>query len=191
MPRTALTLVFFLMLGAACSSEEPTLETVAPGEPTSPSGSSTISEETRSNAWEATATVLGERVYVPIYSHIYYRNRRSDIDLAATLSIRNTDEAAPIRVTTVRYYDSEGALVRQYVETPVRVAPMGSTYFLIEQQDDTGGVGANFIVEWEAERAVSPPVIEAVMISATSSQGISFVTQGRVLRRRQSAESGI
>ena len=98
--------------------------------------------------------------------------------------------SATIRVTAVRYYDSDGTLVRRYVDAPVRVAPMGSTYFLIEQQDDTGGIGANFIVEWDADRAVSPPVIEAVMISATSSQGISFVTHGRVLHRAR-PESGI
>lgn len=149
-------------------------------------------ESVATETWEVTATAFGERVYVPIYSHIYFRNSSRDIDLAATLSIRNTDDAAAIQITAVRYYDSDGVLVRRYVEAPVAVGPMASADFLVEQRDDTGGVGANFIVEWQADRAVTPPVIEAVMIGAASSQGISFVTPGRVLHRvRSEAEAGI
>jgi hypothetical protein len=45
-----------------------------------------------------------------------------------------------------------------------------------------GGVGANFIVEWIAEKEVSEPVVEAVMISAASNQGISFVSPGRIIK---------
>ena len=190
MRRTAFLLTLALSaLGSACEPDTPALEANTP-QAVSPTPSPESVERVNGRTWVPMGKALGERVYVPVYSHIYYRNRRSDINLAATLSIRNTDEAAPIRVTAVRYYDSDGALVRRYVETPGRVAPMGSTYFLIDQEDDTGGIGANFIVEWDADRAVSPPVIEAVMISATSSQGISFVTEGRVLQRLQ-PEPGI
>lgn len=138
-------------------------------------------------ASEPPGLVAGQVVYVPVYSHIYFRDARRDIDLAATLSIRNTDSEHAIRVTAVRYYDSDGALVRSYPNTPRSLGPMASTDYLVEQQDDTGGAGANFIVEWAADRAVTAPVIEAVMISASSSQGISFVTQGRVLKSRNAA----
>jgi hypothetical protein len=159
-----------------------------PGAPAVGDGATeTDAAEARSDAWDTAETALGERVYVPIYSHIYFRDSRRDIDLAATLSIRNTDDTTPIRLTAVRYYDNAGALVRRYIDAPVPVGPMASTNFLVEQQDDTGGVGANFIVEWQADLAVTPPVIEAVMISASNSQGISFVTQGRVLHRARSA----
>ncbi len=185
--------VFFLALalsasGAACVSGEapPPTATRADTVATEPN------EEEASDTWESAETAWGERVYVPIYSHIYFRDSRRGIDLAATLSIRNTDGATPIRITAVRYYDNAGALVRRYVDTPVPVGPMASTNFLVEQQDDTGGVGANFIVEWRADRAVVPPVIEAVMISASNSQGISFVTQGRATHRlRSAADAGI
>jgi hypothetical protein len=125
-------------------------------------------------------TALGGQVYVPIYSHIYFRDGRRALDLAATLSIRNADYTTAIYVTGVRYYDSEGALVRRYLDAPRVVRPMASTAFIIEKEDDTGGVGANFIVEWHAEASVMPPVIEAVMIEPS---GISFVTPGRVLQR--------
>lgn len=182
MRRLALLLTLTLpAFGAGCVADDPPPN--RPVERAVPEPSADGARE----GWEAADTALGERVYVPIYSHIYFRNSSRDIDLAATLSIRNTDDAAPIRVTAVRYYDSAGALVRRYLDAPQVVGPMASTYFLIEERDDTGGVGANFIVEWTADRAVTPPVIEAVMIGTASAQGISFVTQGRVLHRARSA----
>lgn len=54
----------------------------------------------------------GQTIYVPIYSHIYYENREKSFDLAATLSIRNTDLTSPMIVTAVRYYDTNGKLLR-------------------------------------------------------------------------------
>ena len=179
MRRLAFILTVVLpLVGGACVSEEASpppspdasIPTLAPG------------EGTRAEGWEPPTTVFGERVYVPIYSHIFFRDSNRNIDLAATLSIRNADIDTPIRITSVRYYDSDGALVRRYLDAPRPVGPMASTAFLVGP-DDTGGVGANFIVDWRAERAVTPPVIEAVMIGAASSQGISFVTRGRVLQR--------
>src|SRR4028118_1380035 len=35
--------------------------------------------------------VIGQTIYVPAYSHIYFENQQQSIDLSATLSIRNTD----------------------------------------------------------------------------------------------------
>ena len=185
MHRLVLLLALALpTFGAGCAAQDSPPAFV---EDVPESDESDMGDSETGDAWDPAETALGERVYVPIYSHIYFRNSSRDIDLAATLSIRNTDDAAPIRVTAVRYYDSEGALVRRYIDAPRLVGPMASTDFLVEQQDDTGGAGANFIVEWQADRAVTPPVIEAVMIGAASSQGISFVTQGRVLHRARSA----
>lgn len=133
---------------------------------------------------EASGPTVRRTVYVPVYSHIFFRDERTTIQLAATLSIRNTDSKERITVTSVRYYDTEGRLQRRYVEKPLRLGPMASTDFVVEEEDTTGGSGANFIVEWEAERPVTEPVIEAVMISTRAGLGISFTSVGRVLERR-------
>jgi hypothetical protein len=170
--------VALTLIGVACASEEGS----PPPSPDAIGPTLAPGEGTRAEGWDPPATVLGERVYVPIYSHIFFRDSRRSIDLAATLSIRNADIETPVQITSVRYYDSDGVLVRRYLDAPRTVGPMASTAFLVGP-DDTGGVGANFIVDWRAERAVTPPVIEAVMIGAASSQGISFVTSGRVLQR--------
>ena len=129
----------------------------------------------------ASEAAAGQTIYVPVYSHIYYRDDRRVINLATTLSIRNTDASDPIFITAVRYYDTEGALVRRYVEEPLQLGPMASTDFVVEKEDTSGGSGANFIVEWQAEEAVTEPVVEAVMVSTSMGQGISIVTEGRVL----------
>jgi len=129
-----------------------------------------------------TKVVMGQTIYVPVYSHIYYENPEKVLDLSATLSIRNTDLTNSIIITSVRYYDTEGKLIRQYLERPVELISLASTDFVVHRTDTTGGSGANFIVEWIAEKEVSEPVVEAVMINAGSSQGISFVSTGRVIK---------
>lgn len=120
----------------------------------------------------------GQLVYVPVYSHIYYRNAQRQMNLTATLSIRNADISETLTVKRVDYYDSEGVLVRHYLDNPVDVGPLSSRAFVVEEEDTRGGVGANFVVEWSAEQPIVPPVIQAVMITTASTQGISFVTDG-------------
>jgi hypothetical protein len=128
--------------------------------------------------------VMGQTIYVPIYSYIYHDNSQNNVmNLSATLSMRNTDLANSIIITAVRYYDTNGRLIRQYIEKPVELKPLASTEVFVEAHDIAGGSGANFIVEWVAEKKVSEPIIEAVMISTASAQGISFVSPGRVLKQ--------
>ena len=126
--------------------------------------------------------VAGETIYVPVYSHIFHQDGTRELDLTATLSIRNTDPERGLTITAVGYYDSAGRLVRTYVEQPIPLGPLGSEAFVVEEQDRTGGVGANFLVEWIAEAAVSAPIVEAVMISTAQAQGVSLVSRGQVVR---------
>ncbi|PSB31521.1 DUF3124 domain-containing protein [Chlorogloea sp. CCALA 695] len=124
---------------------------------------------------------MGQTIYVPIYSHIYYENRQKYFDLAATLSIRNTDLTNPMIVTAVRYYDSNGKLIRQYIERPIQLDALASTNFVVDRNDTSGGSGANFIVEWVAKTDISEPIVEAVMIGSALQQGISWISPGKVI----------
>lgn len=131
---------------------------------------------------DPTKVVMGQTLYVPIYSHVYhYNSQENAINLSATLSIRNTDLKHSITITSVRYYGTEGQLIRQDVTQPIELKPLASTDFFIAADDTSGGSGANFIVEWVADQTVYEPIIEAVMVSTSSSQGISFVSPGKVL----------
>ena len=128
--------------------------------------------------------VVGQTINVQVYYNIYFENKQQSIDLSATLSVRNTDITNAIIITSVRYYDTNGKLVRQYLEKPIELGSLVSTDFVVERTDKSGGSGANFIVEWVAEKEVSQPVVETVMISASNAQGISFVSPGRVIKSR-------
>lgn len=122
-------------------------------------------------------------VYVPVYSHIY-RGRGQPVLLTATLSIRNTDPKNPITITSVRYYDTSGKLLRAYLQQRLKLGPMASTEFLIENTDTAGGSGANFVVDWAEEGEVNRPIVECVMIGDGERQGISFAVRGQEITDR-------
>jgi hypothetical protein len=124
----------------------------------------------------------GQTVYVPIYSHIYSGIKARPFDLAATLSIRNTDPKHSITLVAVTYYDSDGKLVKEYLEEPEKMTALMSTRYIIMEGDKSGGSGANFIVKWKAAQKVNPPIIEGVMIGTHSGQGISFVSRGQIIK---------
>jgi hypothetical protein len=123
----------------------------------------------------------GQTVYVPIYSHIYSGIKARPFDLVAILSIRNTNLKSSINIISVKYYDSEGKLLKDHLAAPIRLNALASTRYIISENDKSGGSGANFIVIWKSERPVNPPIIEGVMIGTYSGQGISFVSRGQVI----------
>lgn len=132
--------------------------------------------------------LMGQTIYVPIYSYIYHDDRKQTYNLTATLSIRNTDLTNPIVITAVRYNDSAGLLVRRYLERPIQLAALASTDFVIDGSDTRGGLGANFIVEWVAQTEVSSPVVEAVLIGSAFQQGISWISPGKVIKSQNNRQ---
>lgn len=125
--------------------------------------------------------VAGQTIYVPVYSHIYYMNARRIYNLATTLSVRNTDPQRSIIIKTVNYYDTEGQLVQSYLDGSIQLPPLASTDFFVEQSNSRGGSGANFLVEWVAEETVIEPLVEAVSVGTSGTQGIAFSSPGRVI----------
>ena len=134
-------------------------------------------------AGEHEAKSTGQTVYVPVYSHIYHGNKVAPLLLAVTLSIRNTDMNTPISVSVVDYYDTGGRLLKHYLSQPVALGPLASERYIISEKDRAGGSGANFIVVWQSQEPVNPPIIESVMIGTQSQLGISFTSRGRVLEK--------
>lgn len=122
--------------------------------------------------------VQQQAIYVPVYSHIYYEDPSKSVDLAVTLSVRNTDAKNAIIVTSVNYYGTDGKLLKEYLNDEILLEPMATADFVVARTDSTGGAGANFVVNWVAEHQVSEPIAEAVMISAGSGRELSFVSRG-------------
>ncbi len=124
----------------------------------------------------------GQTIYVPAYSKMYNRLDRT-LDLAVTLNIHNTDFEHPIILTSVRYYDTQGELLKEYIEEPQLLGPLASTDFFVVANEQSGGLGTNFIVEWVAEQPVFEPIVETVMLNTSNNQGISLTSPGRVINQ--------
>ncbi len=123
-----------------------------------------------------------ELVYIPIYSDIYFFDSRHTLSLTATLSIRNTSFKDSIYIFAIDYYNSAGEKVRRYNKANLLIKPMESVQFVVDDKDDTGGVGASFVVEWGADAGAQRPYFQGVMIGTTGQQGISFTTEGIVIQ---------
>mgnify|MGYP003652458679 FL=1 len=125
----------------------------------------------------STVDSLIRQVYVPIYSDIYNQTRDTRTMLTATLSIRNTSIRDSLFVSTIDYYNTQGDLVRSYIDSPIYLKPMESIDYVIEQQDDSGGSGANFLIDWYSKKQLTP-LFQAVMVGGLGAQAFSFTTDG-------------
>lgn len=116
-------------------------------------------------------------VYVPIYSDIYIDKLNQKSLLSATLSIRNTSMSDSIFISVIDYYNTEGELVRSYIDNPIVLSQMATVNYVIEKEDTTGGTGANFIVKLYSDNKVKP-IIQAIMIGENGNKGFAFSTDG-------------
>ena len=112
----------------SCTSQENPSQSVADRDRVNPS----VKVVTKDKNFKV---VMGQTIYVPIYSYIYHGDCKQTYNLTATLSIRNTDLTQSIVFTSVRYNDSSGKLVRQYLEHPTQLAALASTNFVIDSTD--------------------------------------------------------
>lgn len=116
--------------------------------------------------------------YLSVYSQIYSYTAEQTYSLTATVSIHNTSATDTVFIKTADYYNKHGELIRSYVSIPIYVKPLESLQIVIDETDDEGGTGANFIFDWVAKNESTEPLFEAVMISTSGQQGMSFTTQG-------------
>ncbi len=135
-------------------------------------------------AQEPLALAKSQLVYLPVYSHIYHGSYGKSgapekFLLSALVSVRNADPKRPIRVSSARYYNTEGKMLREFVPSPKTVPAFGTLEFFVERHDESGGSGANFAISWDAESPVNPPVIEAVHAYIDYTRSVIFTTTGK------------
>ena len=124
----------------------------------------------------------GQTLYLPIYSHMLYGNlgkggKASSVLLSALVSLRNTDARRPIRVLSAKYFDTNGRLLGDRLGGTVVLPPLGTHELFVELNDASGGSGANFIVRWEADQPVSPPMVEALHANMDGGKAVIFLTR--------------
>ncbi|MGB0837382.1 MAG: DUF3124 domain-containing protein [Flavobacteriaceae bacterium] len=116
--------------------------------------------------------------YLPAYSHIYHIHEDRSFPLTVTASIRNISPVDTVYLSKADYHHTGGKVIRQYIDQAIYIKPLETLEIVIQEKDQEGGSGANFIFDWHTKKGGNPPLFEAVMISTYGQQGISFITKG-------------
>ncbi|KJJ40081.1 DUF3124 domain-containing protein [Aequorivita vladivostokensis] len=122
------------------------------------------------------------KTYLSIYSHIYSFSMEKSQNLTAMVSLRNVSETDTIYISKADYYGTEGQLIRHYFKKPIYLKPLETVEIVIDETDQHGGSGANFIFEWTTTASTPEPLFEAIMTSLRGAQGLSFTTVGRRIK---------
>lgn len=125
-----------------------------------------------------------ETDYIPIYSDIYHIDGTKRFLLTSTLSIRNSSLTDSVYVFSADYNDSYGKQLRKYIDSTILLKPLESIEFVVEHQEDKGGAGASFLVEWGADRNACQLLIQAVMTGTSNQQGLSFLTESKIVKQQ-------
>jgi hypothetical protein len=104
-----------------------------------------------------------QQYYVPVYSIIYGHTGKNEFLMSATLSIRNIGITDSLNISKIDYYDSEGKLLKKYLDSTILLKPMGSMEVVVASDEKEGGAGANFVVECFGTNVLNEPFIQTVM----------------------------
>ena len=63
------------------------------------------------------------------------------------------------------------------------LSPLESIELVVEEEENKGGAGANFIIEWAATKYADQLLIQSVMISTYGQQGVSFLSGAKVIKQ--------
>ena len=117
--------------------------------------------------------------YLSVYSEIYSQTEHITHDLTATVSIRNVNRKDSIFIDKAEYFDTHGNSIRSYFNGTIYIAPMETVEIVIDETDREGGTGGNFLFDWKIKPESNEPLFEAIMISTSGQQGLSFSTAGK------------
>ncbi len=120
--------------------------------------------------------------YLSVYSQIYSQSEHKTHDLTATVSLRNVNTDDTIYINKAEYFNTNGSSIRTYFDQTIFIAPMETVEIVIDENDQEGGTGANFLFEWAIVPNSDEPFFEAIMISTSGQQGLSFTTQGKRIK---------
>ncbi len=137
------------------------------------------------NPIDKSSIAYRDTLYVPIYSDIYVDANNQNSMLAATLSIRNTSYTDSLYVSKIDYFDTNGTLVKSFIENTISLTPMATVNYVIEKENDLGGPGANFIVCLSAKSDQVTPIVQAIMVGENGNKGFSFTASGQSIRNNK------
>ena len=164
-----------------------------PGLPPAPTPTSLYPGSTMASSYltaEGLPLSTGQSLYLPVYSPLYHGDvdprtgKPSETLVSTHVSIRNTDPRVAMKVISARYYNTEGKLLREFLTAPQVIPPYGTHELYVARSDFSGGSGANFVIDWSAERPINPPLVEALHADIREARTLLFVTTARPIQTR-------
>lgn len=137
-----------------------------------------VNWENRTASSVSLETLTKGSTYLPVYSEIYHLHDAITYALTVTVSLRNVSATDTVFVLKADYYNTEGHVIRKYFNDPIFLKPLETVEIVIDEADSTGGTGGNFLFDWAVSDERNAPLFEAVMISTSGQQGLSFLTRG-------------
>ncbi|MBT30319.1 MAG: hypothetical protein CMO01_11730 [Thalassobius sp.] len=167
LPNNSLMLITFLLTGLFACEKEKEISSFNP-----------VNWNKRSIELNDSDSLIKGSTYLSVYSEIYSMSEHRTHTLTATVSMRNISSTDSVYIFHAEYYNTKGDLIRTYFNKPIFLRPLETVEIIIDEDDKDGGTGANFIFDWAIKNEKTEPYFEAVMISESGQQGISFTTQG-------------
>lgn len=127
-------------------------------------------------------SLIHGKTYLSVYSQIYSETEHRIHGLTATVSLRNINIVDTVYIDKATYFNTHGEAIRTYFEKTIFIVPMETVEIIIDELDEAGGTGANFLFDWSIKPNSNEPFFESVMITTSGQQGISFTTQGKKLQ---------
>lgn len=125
-----------------------------------------------------TDSLFHGKTYLPVYSQIYQLHEHKTYDLTVTVSLRNVSAKDTMYIVNAEYFNTHGGSIRKYFGHPIFLKPLETAEIVIDELDKEGGTGGSFMFKWAVKNKKNLPLFEAVMISTTGQQGLSFTTRG-------------
>ena len=66
----------------------------------------------------------------------------------------------------------------------LQLKPLESFELVIDKMTYSGDTGANFIIEYSSPENLSPLLVQALMINTSGQQGLSFITEGKIIKSK-------
>lgn len=120
--------------------------------------------------------------YLSVYSQIYSQTEHATHNLTATVSMRNISRTDTVYIEKAQYFNTKGELIRTYFDETIFILPMETVEIVIDEKDQEGGTGANFVFDWLTKENTLEPYFEGIMTSTSGQQGLSLTTQGRPMQ---------
>jgi len=122
-----------------------------------------------------------EKVYLPLYPQDYLDQAHKSTSLMASVHIENKSHSEPIYILAVNYYNSNGNLAERLIKKTVKIYPLETLRFIINNKLTDGGNGENVIVDWGCMTKDKKPGIFMEMIMDTPDGSVSFKDEGIIV----------